>query len=265
MKAKNIKIIIVIVLVIFLTSGISVYAAYLYFARDVLYTKPDGTETSVKAALDELYNRRKIVLTKSNSNNYVTWASDKKSLTLNGTNVYVGTIDTSSAYNAGYSVGFAAGQKNGTGEGEYTLTYTIVHHHTGSSQGGGGCYGSAITGTRYVEKVYTGYYGWNTKLETMSTSPNEGGWHDVVRHYSWTCPYCGKKFGNEEVEHWGAGTGPASHRETAVCKHNIPETYIDHYEMNCGHNEGDFIRTSKTGNDLAANEKISKVEITFNQ
>ena len=99
----------------------------------------------------------------------------------------------------------------------------------------------------------------------MSTSPNEGGWHDVVRHYSWTCPYCGKKFGNEEVEHWGAGTGPASHRETAVCKHNIPETYIDHYEMNCGHNEGDFIRTSKTGNDLAANEKISKVEITFNQ
>ena len=133
MKAKNIKIIIVIVLVIFLTSGISVYAAYLYFARDVLYTKPDGTETSVKAALDELYNRRKIVLTKSNSNNYVTWASDKKSLTLNGTNVYVGTIDTSSAYNAGYSVGFAAGQKNGTGGGEYTLTYTIVHHHTGSS------------------------------------------------------------------------------------------------------------------------------------
>ena len=54
---KNLKFIIILIVAIIITSMVSVYAAYSYLATDVSYTKPDGTGTSVKAALDELYKK----------------------------------------------------------------------------------------------------------------------------------------------------------------------------------------------------------------
>lgn len=57
---KNLKFIIILIVAIIITSMVSVYAAYSYLATDVSYTKPDGTGTSVKAALDELYKKATI-------------------------------------------------------------------------------------------------------------------------------------------------------------------------------------------------------------
>lgn len=54
---EKIKFILVIIVGILLLSGISVYAAYKYFAKDVSYTKADGTKISVEEALNELYNK----------------------------------------------------------------------------------------------------------------------------------------------------------------------------------------------------------------
>lgn len=55
---NRIKLIILIVLISILTSSISVYATYTYFAKDVSYIKKDGTEITVEMALDELYKRK---------------------------------------------------------------------------------------------------------------------------------------------------------------------------------------------------------------
>lgn len=99
---KNKKFILGILIGIIIGCFGTSYAAYLYKSSDVLYTKSNGTETSVQSALNELYNKR-ISLSTSNSSNYITWASDKKSLTLNGDNYYKGTINTTEAYNAGYN------------------------------------------------------------------------------------------------------------------------------------------------------------------
>lgn len=54
---KMLKIIIIIIVSIVLASGISVYATYSYFAKDISYKKTDGTELSVEEALNELYNK----------------------------------------------------------------------------------------------------------------------------------------------------------------------------------------------------------------
>lgn len=42
-------------IIMILTSCISIYATYNYFAKDVSYTKADGTEINVEEALNELY------------------------------------------------------------------------------------------------------------------------------------------------------------------------------------------------------------------
>ena len=52
---KNIKIILIFVVSTLIVSMVSVYATYSYLAQDVSYKKSDGTEISVKDALDELY------------------------------------------------------------------------------------------------------------------------------------------------------------------------------------------------------------------
>ena len=52
---KHIKIILIVVVSMLIASMVSVYATYSYLAQDVSYTKTDGTEVSVKDALDELY------------------------------------------------------------------------------------------------------------------------------------------------------------------------------------------------------------------
>ena len=58
MKNKKLKtslIVFIIILILVLCFNVVVYAAYALAATDVSYTKPNGTQTSVKAALDEVY------------------------------------------------------------------------------------------------------------------------------------------------------------------------------------------------------------------
>lgn len=58
MKNKKLKtslIVFIIILILVLCFNVAVYAAYALAATDVSYTKPNGTQTSVKAALDEVY------------------------------------------------------------------------------------------------------------------------------------------------------------------------------------------------------------------
>ena len=58
MKKKSLKtvlIVFIIILILILFFNVAVYAAYTLAATDVSYTKPDGTQTSVKTALDEFY------------------------------------------------------------------------------------------------------------------------------------------------------------------------------------------------------------------
>lgn len=57
MKKNNLKLILVILIICVLISGLSVYATYSYLAKDVSYTKKDGTTINVGDALNELYNR----------------------------------------------------------------------------------------------------------------------------------------------------------------------------------------------------------------
>ena len=54
---KNIKFIAIFLIGMIIGSTVSVYAAYSYLAQDVSYTKSDGTEISVKEALDQLYSK----------------------------------------------------------------------------------------------------------------------------------------------------------------------------------------------------------------
>lgn len=63
---NNIKLLIVIFISIIVTNGISVFATYNYFAKDVEYIKTDGIKINVEEALNELYtNRKTIVLLQS--------------------------------------------------------------------------------------------------------------------------------------------------------------------------------------------------------
>lgn len=56
--SKNtLKIIFIVFVMGILVSGMSVYATYNYLAKDVKYTKPDGTETDVEKSLNELYQK----------------------------------------------------------------------------------------------------------------------------------------------------------------------------------------------------------------
>lgn len=54
-KIKTVLIVSILVLTLIICFNVGVYAAYALAATDVNYTKPDGTQTSVKAALDEVY------------------------------------------------------------------------------------------------------------------------------------------------------------------------------------------------------------------
>lgn len=59
-KLKTALIVFIVILALVLCFNVGVYAAYALAATEVSYTKPNGTQTSVKAALDELYNKDKI-------------------------------------------------------------------------------------------------------------------------------------------------------------------------------------------------------------
>lgn len=59
MLNNKLKIVLVIVITAILVGGISVYATYNYFAKDIIYKKMDGTQINVEDALNELYLRNK--------------------------------------------------------------------------------------------------------------------------------------------------------------------------------------------------------------
>lgn len=56
MLKNKLKIILVIVITAILVGGISGYATYNYLAKDIKYTKADGTETNLENSLNELYS-----------------------------------------------------------------------------------------------------------------------------------------------------------------------------------------------------------------
>ena len=47
---------IIIIITIIITSSITAYATYNYLAKDIKYTKADGTETDLENSLNELYS-----------------------------------------------------------------------------------------------------------------------------------------------------------------------------------------------------------------
>ena len=55
MKNK-IKIILILIITIIITSSITAYATYNYLAKDIKYTKADGTEIDLEKSLNELYS-----------------------------------------------------------------------------------------------------------------------------------------------------------------------------------------------------------------
>ena len=63
---KNLKVIIIFIVSMIITSMVSVYAAYNYLSTDVSYTKADGTTVSVADALNELYKSKTSISTDAN-------------------------------------------------------------------------------------------------------------------------------------------------------------------------------------------------------
>ena len=57
MMKNKVKIILIICVILILCLNIGVYAAYVLSSTQVSYTKPSGTATNVKNALDELYTK----------------------------------------------------------------------------------------------------------------------------------------------------------------------------------------------------------------
>ena len=55
---KKLRIIVIVLIGILLVGGISAYATYTYLAKDVEYTKANGTKVSVENALNELYENK---------------------------------------------------------------------------------------------------------------------------------------------------------------------------------------------------------------
>ena len=87
---KKIKIVIIIIISIFLISGISVYATYNYFSKNVSYTKKDGTEISVEDALNELYNSKSNKIYEVGEfNQYVEYASHYVTYTIKLKHTYL--------------------------------------------------------------------------------------------------------------------------------------------------------------------------------
>ena len=169
-----------------------------------------------------------------------------------------------SQYNAGYQAGYAAGQsKSYRGSTSGTVTYSIGHHHTGSSSSGGGCFGTAVWKSKKVQQSFSGTYGGDRRLYD-----DHGTIWDKVYDYSWTCPYCHQTYGDNEVHDWGAYTASSWSRGVTHV-HEVDTPYIDHYDMNCGKSEGQYLRSvtnnisNTAGPALSANEKIISISTSI--
>lgn len=82
MKNK-IKIILILTITIIITSSITAYATYKYLAKDITYTKEDGTNVSVQEALNDLYNKPNVVVYESGEfSEYIKYAANYKTVTI---------------------------------------------------------------------------------------------------------------------------------------------------------------------------------------
>ena len=85
MKNK-IKIILILIITIIITSSITAYATYNYLAKDIKYTKADGTEIDLEKSLNELYsfyNKElkyidRVVATKNETSSYQSISNSKE-------------------------------------------------------------------------------------------------------------------------------------------------------------------------------------------
>lgn len=70
MKREKIQYFFIILIIITCLISSSIYGVNLYFAKDISYNKKDGTEISLKDALDELYNKKTNDLSGKNNKEY---------------------------------------------------------------------------------------------------------------------------------------------------------------------------------------------------
>ena len=85
MKNK-IKIILFLIITTIITNGITAYATYNYLAKDITYTKEDGTNVSVQEALNEVYSNKK-----QNEDKFI--SSDSKEYRNGTSSTYSSTFD----------------------------------------------------------------------------------------------------------------------------------------------------------------------------
>ena len=121
------------------------------------------------------------------------------------------------------------------------VTYTLVHHHTGSATSGGGCYTVPQTTT-------TNYGGYCNQRYEYTRDPGKP-WAYQQIDYHGTCEHCGKELYNAWEPKW------------VKCP-NCNTSSIT-YTCGCGLNEGDFVRETNDFSSINDNEKISKVTITY--
>lgn len=148
------------------------------------------------------------------SKNYAAIVPGKGWITGNG-------ADNDAAYAKGYTDGLSHVSKG-------TITYTLVHQHTGNSSSGGGCYTNSHTEARSYTYT-TQEWGW---IPVAPGSPEDGGNSDG----------------------WGEGWKTVTHTGT---------NYVTVYDLGCGHQPGDFMRTTTDYSSIQANERVSKAEITY--
>ena len=126
-----------------------------------------------------------------------------------------------------------------------TIDYTLVHQHTGSSTSGGGCYTVAHTKTTSSKRACGTFH-------RVSSGNDSNG----VMTYNYKCSTCGAYCGWQPSTNGGSDPEGTTHYVTSTST----STY---YTCGCELNEGDYIRDTDDYSSIAANEKISKVTITY--
>lgn len=140
---KNLKVIIIFIVSMIITSMVSVYAAYNYLSTDVSYTKADGTTVSVADALNELY--------KNKTSSSATTANVTTAMDYTG---YYADIDTD-------------GTPDGVIFADIALTCSGTWSSTNSSTFS---YSGVTSGLKsyYISGVYYGDYGKNFVISPVS-------------------------------------------------------------------------------------------------
>lgn len=162
-----------------------------------------------------------------------------KPLTINNSVINRGTLNavlTSSSNSINLSSGYYDDSSITTNISNLkgTINYTLVHQHTDS------CY-SYTYGERHQSIVGTNWGSWEDDTHYPNNNP---GTHNVYQ-----CKDCGL------INLYG----PCIHR----CSAAPMETYITGKTLTCGITENSVVRETDDYSSIAANEKISKVTITY--